>query len=855
MLTGCCLFALLLAPALVQEPEPGATLVVDVRDENGGSLPGASVELLGDGAARARRLFTSDDEGHLAIASVLPGTYRIRVSLEGFEPHERILIVGMQFPTPIDVTLAIASVHEEVAVHGSTSRIELTSTPHTTLDRQTIDALPSDSVSSGLSSLITLASPGVAADSNGVFHPLGEHAETSFIIDHQPISDQQSRIFSNQLSPNAIQSIEVITGVPPAEYGDKTSLVADVITRSGLALRRAAGSAALGFGSFGTGTASFTIGRGTDRFGHFLSIDGITSRRFLDTPEFEPLHADGGVANVFDRLDVHPSFKTHLQVNLLAAYSSFQTPNTYEQTYAHQDQRQHQHTTNVAGSLKRVLGSMAVLDANIWWRRDRVAYEGSSDLFADQPAALGQHRSLANAGSKTVLSIATAHHTVKLGTQQTSTWLAEQFQTGITSPTFNTPCLTAIGDPLPDPSLRTMEACEGIGAIANPDFQQGLLPIDLTRGGSLFNFDASTRISQWSAYLQDIASAGAWGVVAGLRFDWYDGLSRSTGVQPRVAVTYRSAITQTVWRASYGRIFLTPYNENLVLAGSTGAGGLAGSAPGGESGAALTPGRRDQYDIGLQQDLRRGLRIDADYFWKVTEGAYDFDVILNTPLTFPMQFRQAKIDGGLVRLTLPSFGGVTAYTTLSHTRARLFGPAVGGLRLRGSYAPVARPDHDEPLQANTHLEYRTSKWAGFWAGLTWRYDSGLVAVSVPTYADALRLTGDEQAAMGLSCGPVPATVSHPIRVCAEEALGASRIRIPPRGTENDDTNPPRIAPRHLIHAALGVDSLHVHGLRWSTRVTVVNLFNATALYNFLSTFSGTHFVTPRTLQGEISLRF
>jgi hypothetical protein len=48
------------------------------------------------------------------------------------------------------------------------------------------------------------------------FHPLGEHAETSFVIDSQPVSDQQSRIFSIQLSPNA-QSVEVLTGVPPAE--------------------------------------------------------------------------------------------------------------------------------------------------------------------------------------------------------------------------------------------------------------------------------------------------------------------------------------------------------------------------------------------------------------------------------------------------------------------------------------------------------------------------------------------------------------------------------------------------------------------------------------------------------------
>jgi hypothetical protein len=259
--------------------------------------------------------------------------------------------------------------------------------------------------------------------------------------------------------------------------------------------------------------------------------------------------------------------------------------------------------------------------------------------------------------------------------------------------------------------------------------------------------------------------------------------------------------------------------------------------------------------VGVQQNTWYGVKIDADYFWKITDGAYDFDVILNTPLAFPVQFRQSKIDGGLVRVTLPDIHGFTAYTTLSHTRARLFGPELGGLRFSAEYASVARPDHDEPFQSTTHVEYRTNRFAGSWIGLTWRYDSGLVAVSVPTYADALRLTGDEQAAMGLYCGGAFATVGQPIRSCTALTFGATRIRIPPLGTENDDTNPPRIAPHHLIDLGAGFDAFTVHGVPVQARVTFVNVFNTVALYNFLSTFAGTHFVTPRAVQAELRVRF
>ena len=43
--------------------------------------------------------------------------------------------------------------------------------------------------------------------------------------------------------------------------------------------------------------------------------------------------------------------------------------------------------------------------------------------------------------------------------------------------------------------------------------------------------------------------------------------------------------------------------------------------------------------------------------------------------------------------------------------------------------------------------------------------------------------------------------------------------------------------------------------KWSAQLTVINLANNYALYNFLSTFSGTHYVTPRSLTAEIGFHF
>ena len=65
-----------------------------------------------------------------------------------------------------------------------------------------------------------------------------------------------------------------------------------------------------------------------------------------------------------------------------------------------------------------------------------------------------------------------------------------------------------------------------------------------------------------------------------------------------------------------------------------------------------------------------------------------------------------------------------------------------------------------------------------------------------------------------------------------------------------------MAPRHLIDLGLGADNLF-HGDRTKVRVrfTVINLTNKEALYNFLSTFSGTHFVTPRAFQVQAGVTF
>jgi hypothetical protein len=499
-----------------------------------------------------------------------------------------------------------------------------------------------------------------------------------------------------------------------------------------------------------------------------------------------------------------------------------------------------------------------LLTANTWVRQDRVEYFPSENLFSDQPATLSQSRRLTSTGGKADVAGVRGRNTWKAGVQLQVTPLAEEFRTGLTDPAFNSPCVDGYGSPVGNAALTSTAQCAAAGYGVNSGFQPSLLAYDLTRGGSLLEFRGATTIFEGSGYAQDSVKLGQWVLNLGVRYDDYAGLSQGWAVQPRIGATYEMPKTGTVLHASYARIFLTPYNENLVLSSSTGEGGLGNGTLGPASVQPLTPARRNQFNTGVEQSFGTKLSVQGEYFWKYTDGAYDFNTILNTPLNFPIQFRESKIDGAMGRVTLSNFHGFSAFTVLGHTRSRLFSPEIGGINFGTAYAPVARPDHDQGFEQTTNVQYQFAGKAmrGLWMGLTWRFDSGLVVVSVPDYATALTLTADQQQEIGLYCGDVFATLTTPLRSCSNALYGATLIHIVAPGTYNADTNPSRIAPRNLFDVAVGTEQLwKKDDLALGVKLTVVNVMNKEALYNFLSSFSGTHFVTPRTVAGEIRLRF
>ena len=226
------------------------TLQGTVTDTSGAIIPAATV-MIRNLVSGLSRTATTDSAGHYQFTNLPFNPYHLVVTATGFASASQDAEVRSTVPEVITTKLDVGGASTTVTVEGGGDLVENDSTFHTDLDRNLINKLPLESESSSVSSLVTLSSPGVAADSNGLFHGLGDHASNSFSIDGQPISDQQSKTFSNQIPSNSIQSIEVISGAPPAEYGDKTSLVIQVTTRSGQGETKPTGSITTSYGSFG----------------------------------------------------------------------------------------------------------------------------------------------------------------------------------------------------------------------------------------------------------------------------------------------------------------------------------------------------------------------------------------------------------------------------------------------------------------------------------------------------------------------------------------------------------------------------------------------------------------------------
>src|SRR5208282_4293656 len=329
-------------------------------------------------------------------------------------------------------------------------------------------------------------------------------------------------------------------------------------------------------------------------------------------------------------------------------------------------------------------------------------------------------------------------HNLKAGVTYEQTFLDEKDPFGIVDPSLNAPCLDANGapvfvgnpgvnDPLQCPTAATTnQSLYPAPFVANANFNPLLGCYDLTRptpssndpcpagttASGLYTFNGHTDVKELALYIQDSITKGNWAFNLGLRGDFYNGLTTHREAEPRLGVAYNIKRTNTVLRVSYARAMETPFNENLVLSNSGCASPVLAplllcATPVGQI-TPFSPGWRNEFHVGLQQAFGRYLVVDGEYIWKYTHNAYDFSVLGNTPITFPIEWHSSKIPGVMGRISMPNFHGFSAFVVMSSVAARFFNPQLGGAGATpgGPVGSVFRIDHDEHFNETTHLQYQ-----------------------------------------------------------------------------------------------------------------------------------------------------
>ncbi len=782
-----------------------------VTDPSSAVVAGATVTIEGL-SSNYKRTAQTDQEGAYQFYNVPFADYKLAVSATGFADATDTVAVHSGSPIDKPFSLAPAGASEEVTVTDASAAQHMVGTEYTVAS-STIEKLPTAAPSRQIEGVL-LQLPGIVADENGRFHPRGAHYQASFVVDGIQVTDQMSTVFANNFDAQNIEGVNLISGFVPPEYGNKVAAVINVASKSGLGSNREVfGNVSFGVGSFSQWDTSAQLGGqiGQD-FGYFFSASHTQSRRYLDAPfqnasafgltaGDEGFHNNGDGQRYFTRLDWTANQSNVFKVTLFGGRSLFDVPNLASQELAGQDQQQYIRDIAVYPSWLHVF--------NQSWSVNLAPYYRTSDARLissqfDTPLEASQERHLTSAGVNASATYTGHGHTAKFGLDASAVPIGENFAFAITDPDFNAP--------------------------DSEEFNPNLLPYDLTRGGGFFRFSDTTTGHQYAFYAQDSYSYGGLTVSGGLRYDNYRLLQTEDAWSPRVGVSYVFP-TRTAVRASYNRVFQTPSNENLLISSSPLAAALIPpdrlAELGGVGVSLVPPERSNWFETGISQGVGSLFTVDASYYAKNVDFLHDNDQFLNTGIVFPIALASGRVRGVELRVDVPRHEGFSGSFSISHSKAEAFPPFVGGLFLSEEAVELLeregqpfRIDHDQPLASSFLVSWESNERLGLFATFEGRYDSGLVT----EIEDLDEVAANPDLAPGL-----------PLVDLSEDPL--------------------RVKSRFLLSASVGKELFKREHYSARLQFSALNLTNQDRLYNFLSVFSGTHYVPPRSIAARIEFEF
>ena len=763
-----------------------------VVDFNGKQAEGATVALL-DSLGFTIATINVDDTGHFVFKEVPLGTYSV---VADRPPYRSIAkLIALETPLPIDLKLhLLPETTETVLVERP---IAPPGTMRTTLSGEMLRHTPARLQSRGLSRVLSTL-PGFSSEDNGLLHVRGMDDGFLYVEDGVPIYDRIDTLFGVAPDPASIETIQVLTGYIPPEFGLKSGAVIEVQTALP---KNSEWFADLGFG-FGGDNSQSLRSTAAGPLGKNLSL-GISvamerSQRFLDPVHPKNFHNKGNVLSGNIKFSLPVSTNNLVKLNMNNGRSRYQVPHGKAQEESGQNQRQRLAQNSQSLSWQRSWSNNTVSQISVYRRSVGTTLLGSQN---DIPVTVNSERSHRRVGVIANITHQQGSHTFKIGFETARLAIFENFIFGITD--------------LSDTSEIDISESAKQFTIARP-----------------FYFQDRNVSKHLSIYAQNIFHvSNQLTLNFGVRFDRTNLLIPASQWSPRLGLSYRVHKTGTTFRASINRLFQPPQSEHLLLSSSEEARALSpfttvennkegqSVSVNYEGGAQIKPERQTAWEFGFEQWLGTAVRLDGAYWRRNVKNYADPNVFLGTTIIFPNSVAHGHASGFDFRLEVSHYRAFSSYISYTNATVTQFGPINGGLFLEDSMIEIGpgtqfTPDHDQRHVGSAGLIY-THNRTGFTTSLSARYESGT-----------------------------------PLEVDFEK-IDKLLTRT---GIERVDIERGRMRPRMLFDVVIAKPIWNLQHTKTSARLSILNLTNASYALNFGNPFSGTHFGAPRTIIIELNMQ-
>jgi len=501
---------------------------------------------------------------------------------------------------------------------------------------------------------VILRAPGVAQDSagNAGLHVRGEHANVQYRINDVLLPEGVGG-FGLELDPRFVDSVQLITGSLPAQYGFRTAGVVDIQTKSGAFQN--GGEGEIYGGSYDTIRPSFEYGGSTSNLNYF--VDGSFDHNDLGienpTANHNAIHDTTEQGKLFSYLSYVLDDTSRLNFMVSASHSTFEVPNTpglQNDPANHQDpngnpwetgtfdssnlnENQTEQNYYLVAAYQKSAGKLNYQVAGFFRNSDvHFRPDQAGDLFFNGEAS-DVNRRLFSTGVQTDGSYElTDKHTLRGG-------------------------FMALEEYVSADSTTTVFPVDGSG---NPNGA----PFPIMDNHVLHGLFVGVYLQdEWK--ITDELTANY-----GVRFDeFYSSFDKENQVSPRVNLIYQPTDSTTL-HAGYSRYFTPPPLEDVSgesVAKFDNTSGQAANFPA-DTDTAPKSERANYFDAGVSQKIGKHLQLGVDGYYKTARNQLDDGLFGQSLVLSAFNYAQGRIYG--VEFTgAYNLGGFSSYANLAWSQA------------------------------------------------------------------------------------------------------------------------------------------------------------------------------------------